>query len=360
MTSKVFPFLVPNTSEKRIKTDVLTLSPNYDRKEQPDRIMCSFVSDNNTRRYVLFENKQVAIEYIITSDITTWFAIVEADIRVSVYMDFEQPKEKEMDFIENVKKLVGWFRCFLEGEVKADCTRDTEWLFFDASTVDKYSCHVHCPGIVFQTLAELNRVMKHFKWLMFEVFYKNFQGRFAPFFYKHTNGQIECILDFSVFNRHRNMRMPKQEKRKGRGNFLEPTYPPRLAQGLLAELISIGLPQPCDPRYATLPLMESVESKVWQDTGKQEDSTMEVDNDLFVDRWELIFLKRAVIWHFSREDFNEFFARTSKCRVVLYKSSCTNSNPTSFKFFITSRRKPLLFSILSTCNKTYLYILSVK
>ena len=156
-----FPFLVPDQAQKRQKAAVLTQHPLYDKATHPNRLYCSFVTEHGSRTYALFESKQSMLNKLSQRDITTWFAIVEAETPVSLYMDMEMPRKSECDFLLRVQQLVRWFISFVMAEYNL-VDPDLEWFFFDATTEEKYSIHVHCPRLVFQSVVQLNKAMERF------------------------------------------------------------------------------------------------------------------------------------------------------------------------------------------------------
>lgn len=290
-----FPFLVPDSAQKRKKAEVLTQDPLYDKESNPSRLFCSYVSDTSARTYALFKSKQEMLEKIAERDITTWFAIIEADTPLSMYMDIEMPRHNgyTCDFLKNAQMLVRWFISFICAEYNHLCL-GCSWYFFDATTDDKYSIHVHCPGLAFQSVAQLNLVMKRFQMLLL-LFRQAFNTRFAPFFYKRDKDE-ECILDFRVYNRNRNMRMPHQEKRKGKGNFLLPVYPPNLEHMSFQEQISIGLPQPIPDGARVLGPLQTLGERLYDQTGAAGSARTD---ESFLDAWFNTLLKPSIAYCLS-------------------------------------------------------------
>lgn len=290
-----FPFLVPDSAQKRKKAEVLTQDPLYDKESNPSRLFCSYVSESSARTYALFKTKADMLEKIAERDITTWFAIIEVDTPLSMYMDVEMPRINGFtcDFLKHVQMLVRWFVSFICAEYNLT-SLDSPWYFFDSTTDEKYSIHVYCPLLAFQSVAHLNLVMKRFQ-LVLVMFRQAFSTRFAPFFYKRDKEE-ECILDFRVYNRNRNMRMPYQEKRKGKGNFLVPVYPASLQDQPFQDLISIGLSQPVPPQARILGPLQSLGERLYDQTGTCD--VMQTDES-FLGAWFDTLLKPSIGYFLS-------------------------------------------------------------
>lgn len=290
-----FPFLVPDSAQKRKKAEVLTQDRLYDKESNPSRLFCSYVSNTSARTYALFKSKEDMLEKITERDITTWFAIIEAETPLSMYMDIEMPRHNgyTCDFLKNAQMLVRWFISFICAEYNY-LDLGMSWYFFDATTDEKYSIHVHCPGLAFQSVAQLNLVMKRFQMLLL-LFRQAFNTRFAPFFYKRDKEE-ECILDFRVYNRNRNMRMPHQEKRKGKGNFLLPVYPPQLERMSFQDQNSIGLPQPIPNGAKVLGPLQTLGERMYEQTGVVD---TERTDDSFLEAWFNNLLKPSIAYCLS-------------------------------------------------------------
>jgi len=290
-----FPFLVPDSAQKRKKAEVLTQDPLYDKESNPSRLFCSYVSDTSARTYALFKSKENMLEKITKRDITTWFAIIEADTPLSMYMDIEMPRHNgyTCDFLKNAQMLVRWFISFICAEYNYLCL-GLSWYFFDATTDEKYSIHVHCPDLAFQSVAQLNLVMKRFQMLLL-LFRQAFSTRFAPFFYKRDKEE-ECILDFRVYNRNRNMRMPYQEKRKGKRNFLLPVYPPDLETMRFQDQVSIGLPQPIPYAAHVLGPLQTLGERLYEQTGLAD---TKMKDESFLEAWFTTLIKPPIAYCLS-------------------------------------------------------------